>query len=162
MTPTRFQSLPDGVAALPVILTTLNQLAARYGTAPRVRETALRLMRGVGQNAQREQVERLNAFVRDRVTYLNDPVHVEDVTSPVRLLDSIERDNEAFGDCDDHVLLLSALCQSIGRDCVIAGVKLGAEFDHVVCLVDIDGSPVLFDPCAKSGYTPAYAEFLTV
>ena len=160
--------LPNDAGALPVIIRELNKLAGRYGQSPVVRFAAVSQMNGIGDDAQEQQAERLNTFVKNSVTYLNDPCEGEYVTSPVQLLKGILAHGQVFGDCDDHVLLLASLLKSIGREAVIAGVKLdnpdgtqSPDYNHVVVLAWVRGAWRVLDPCAKSGDVPAYVDFLT-
>jgi len=158
---TQLFQIPDGNAGLDTIIRILNELAAIYGQSPVIRRKALSLLNDLGQDDQLKQCQLLTAFVRDNLTYVNDPVAVEDITSPVQLLKQFETTGQMMGDCDDHCLMLSALLQSIGRDCVIAGVKMdGPEFNHVIVLALVNGQEYSLDPCAKFSAAPVYTEFL--
>lgn len=56
----------------------------------------------------------LNAFVRTFVRYTFDPLNVELVRSPSRLLDAIEESGRATEDCDGITGLTMALLASVG------------------------------------------------
>jgi transglutaminase-like putative cysteine protease len=85
------------------------KLARQGRSAPEVMKCARALTARVPQKSWRGEIEALYEFVRDRVRYTMDPVDVELVTSPQRLLEIRQ------GDCDDKSTLLAALLESVGH-----------------------------------------------
>ena len=82
--------------------------------------------------------------------------------TPLVLLQTIAEKGHAYGDCDDHVVLLGAMLNSIGIPARAVAVKLGGNewFDHVVIEYPSNGRTVTMDPCAKFGAAPRYLERL--
>lgn len=79
--------------------------------SPAVRGTAEQLLSGYGiaERDQFAEAETLFDFVRDRLRFTRDPVNVEQVTTAEGLLFDTR-----CGDCDDHVILLGSLLESVG------------------------------------------------
>lgn len=152
--------LPAGDRIIPAILTGLNKITSRYGSDPAVRAASIYQLKGLGNDDQMGQAQRLHAFVRDNVTYVGDPLEGEYVTSPYQLLAGIANGHQVFGDCDDHAVLLSSMLQSLGIPSYVVAVKLGEEYDHAVSIAQIKGTWVVLDPCAKDGSMPSYDDIL--
>lgn len=157
-----FIPLAPGESGVRQILANLERLAAYYGARPVIREVATRVARSLGDNALAFQVQKLAAFVMDRVIYVRDPVGAEFVKTPDRMLLDIARTGTTEGDCDDHVLLFAALAQSIGIPVRIAAVKIPPSpvWNHVIVIVDLDGKAYEIDLCAKGVPAPDYPEKL--
>jgi transglutaminase-like putative cysteine protease len=89
-------------------------------------------------------------------TYLNDPVEVELVKDPERLLEEIAQKGRALGDCDDASTFLYAACRTIGIPARFARAGFtrgpladGSKFSHVfVVCPDQHGRKVVLDPVA--------------
>lgn len=144
-------------------LVLMEQLADNQAEDAAVRDYALfRVIGRISNNDVAGQAERLANFVRDHVTYVRDPVGHEFITSPKVMLEQIDQHGYTFGDCDDHVMLLSALLGSVGIPAIPVGVKLGASrgFNHVIVSADINGEWIDIDPCAKLKGQPVYTERL--
>ena len=152
--------LPDDHTVIPAILIGLNQIAARYGSHQAVRAASIHQLKGLGDDDVMGQAQRLHAFVRDRVTYVGDPLEGEYVTSPYQLLTGIANGRQVFGDCDDHAVLLAAMLQSLGIQSQVVAVKLSEDYDHAVTIAYVKGKWVLLDPCAKDGSMPNYEDIL--
>lgn len=152
--------LPSGENIIPAILVGLNEIVTHYSSNTAVRAAAIYQLKGLDNDDQMGQAIRLHAFVRDNVTYVGDPIEGEFVTSPFQLLAGIANEQQVFGDCDDHAVLLSAMLQSLGLPSLVVAVKLGADYDHAVSIAEINGRWVVLDPCAKDGSMPDYAEIL--
>jgi transglutaminase-like putative cysteine protease len=104
-------------------------------------------------------------WVRTRMRYLPDPDGGEFIQMPVVLLDRIRTAGFAYGDCDDHVVLLGALMASVGIQARACAVKLHGSswYNHVVIeYTDKLGRIRLVDPCVKGGPTPEYRDRLVV
>ena len=96
------------------------------------------------------------------MVYLADPDGGEFIQTPLVLLNTIGQKGFAYGDCDDHVVLLGAMLVSIGIPARAVAVKLhGSDvYNHVVVEYLCQGQPILIDPCAKTVPTPAYRDRL--
>lgn len=81
-----------------------------------------------GVQRHEDELEALLFFVRDRVRYRLDPVHVERVQDPTQTL------HVGSGDCDDKCVLLAALCASLGHvPRFVVQAQQHMQFDHVYC-----------------------------
>lgn len=91
-------------------------------------------------------------FVAERVSYKNDPLHVELVKDPQRLIEEIIQRGMAVGDCDDMACLIGTMCTQLGRVCeyVVAGFGAKGQFSHVFVRVKEpkSGQWICCDPVA--------------
>lgn len=109
-------AIPDGRPGLDAKLRKIRALVEEAKRDPWFREQAAAIVRHVAERDQVGEVEAVWSFVRDRVRYLRDPWSpdgLEVFTTPHRLLQDIER-GTAAEDCDGHVILASALIETIG------------------------------------------------
>lgn len=141
-------------------LATMNRLRDLYGTFPAIRRAALVIGGSEGDDDQLAQVKKFAAFVRRAVVYRQDPLNSELMQTPDVMLLEINATGQAFGDCDDHVLLFSVLCEAVGVACDIAGVKApGSDtVNHVIAIAHPNGDTIEIDLCAKRGCQPEYPE----
>lgn len=165
----RSQQIPLGNATTDAvqILSILEQLAAQFGQAPYVRDAAITIISsdgGFGQNDSTTHANRLIAFVKDHTRYVKDPSFAEYVISPIVMLSEIDNRGFTVGDCDDHVLLLNSLLNSVGIDTRVLGIKLFApdHYDHVVSSIRISNQWMDVDPCVKMSMQPTYQSRLAI
>lgn len=104
----------------------LNELAAGGATEPLIRQTAVRIVRGLPRDDHRARLERLHRFVRDAVEYHREPVEM--FHRPTQTL--LEG-----GDCDDHVALLCALGWSLKYPWLIEPVGSPEGPSHYTCML---------------------------
>lgn len=154
--------LAEGLDA-PQILAYLHDLSVQFAKSPYIRQfTVNTLLRGagVGDNDQGRQVEIVLNFVRRALTYVRDPVESEYVISPVDLLEQVQAGQQAFGDCEDHCLLLNAMLGSLGFPTRFVATQInGADWwNHVISSVFVGGRWVDLDPVAKGILQPEYYE----
>lgn len=125
-TETRLAALSDGVPGILETLKIMSRFVREGKKSHYVRETALRLIRGLSHKDYSEQVRRLHAFVRDHIQYVLDTADVETVATPEKTLEY------GAGDCDDKSVLLCALLESIGHKTrfIAIGFQPGV-FSHV-------------------------------
>jgi len=152
--------LPHGhVSDARQILSALALLGIRYGQEPLVRICAEKIL-GADHpdNDTAGAVDKFLIFVKKTVRYMPDPDGMEYVTSPIELLSRWLKKETVMGDCDDHVLLLDALCLSVGIPARPVGIQLPGSgwFNHVISQVFINGRWVDLDPCAKDMEQPLY------
>jgi transglutaminase-like putative cysteine protease len=90
-------------------------------------------------------------WVAENVRYMNDPLHVEWVKDPQRLIEE-RMHGEAVGDCDDIATLIATMCLQLGRICefVVAGFGEPGHFSHVFVRVlePKSGQWIVCDPVA--------------
>lgn len=151
---------PDSIT----ILEHLDYFKRVYMRDPYVRYVSLGLMPCLANNAIEDQVSILVNFVKDRLIYVRDPEGAELVHSPTRLLKQIMTVGRAFGDCDDHALMLNSMLGSLGISTRFVGVKAkgSAKYNHVICAVKIRNEWVDIDPCSKHSVQPFYEEKLVI
>lgn len=162
MPATQWVPISAGRPGIAVILGRLAALKSAYGASPAIRAAAIDITRPTRNDDQASQLLALAAFVRSRVVYVADPLNLEFIQSPDRMLLDIAHDGRARGDCDDHVLLFAALCEALGIPCDIAAVAAPGNTtgtpDHVIAVAQLRGVPMDFDLCAKGQVQPYYAE----
>jgi len=93
-------------------------------------------------------------WVTEHVRYLNDPLHVEVVKDPQRIVEEIDARGQAAEDCDGIALLIGCLCLLIGRVCefVVVGFGEPGSYSHVFVRVKEprSGKWIVCDPVAGS------------
>jgi len=96
----------------------------------------------------------INAWVSERVRYLNDPMHVELLKDPQRLCEEILDKGFARGDCDDIAVLMATMALQVGRHAqfVVAGFGAPGSFSHVFARIQDPRSSqwIVCDPVAGS------------
>jgi transglutaminase-like putative cysteine protease len=153
----------DGREDAPQILAYLKQFAEYYGRLPVIREFARSLLPPFTRDNDLYTVARTLAnWVRDNITYLPDPAGSEFFIDPIALINQWQTKGKAYGDCDDHVLLLNSLLNATGFSTRVIGVHLHDPvlWDHVISSVFIGGRWIDIDPCLKTNEIPAYPEKL--
>lgn len=153
---------PDSVS----ILRLLDYFKKQYARSPVVREHTVQVLqdRCVANNDIPTQVSIIAQHVREKMMYVRDPAGSEYVISPLRLIKDIQGKGTAYGDCDDHALLLNTMLGSIGVESRFLGVKIGnsSKYNHVICSALIGTEWRDIDPCAKQSVEPRYVERLTI
>jgi len=120
-------AIPEGREGIAITLKFMRQLTNIYKKVPAIRQQALDLISDLDSKNYVGEIKRIHRFVRDEIRYVRDITNVETIITPDRLLQI------RMGDCDDKVLLLNTLLESIGvptRSVAIA-FKPG-EFEHVL------------------------------
>lgn len=98
----------------------------------RVRQQAEMLITHLRHKAYAQQARECFEFVRDTIQYVRDPRDVERIQTPDALLQSRK------GDCDDKVVLLCSLLESIGHPTKLIAVGLwNGPLSHVYCATKI-------------------------
>ena len=144
------------------IISAIQFVIEQFGRDPRIRAATLPLLTSRINNDIKSHANTVAQFVMSKMVYLADPDGGEFIQTPLVLLNAIGKNGVAYGDCDDHVVLLGAMLTSIGIPARAVAVKLhGAEhYNHVVIEYLHNGEPVLIDPCAKKVATPFYRDRL--
>lgn len=93
-------------------------------------------------------------WVSQHVVYVNDPLHVELVKDPQRLVEEIVARGYARGDCDDIAGLIATMALQIGRhpQFVVVGFGKPGSYTHVFTRVQEPrtGKWIVCDPVAGS------------
>lgn len=163
--PHSLHRLSPGKRGVRDTLTKLSSLRQQYSRDVRLRVLAEKIIRGVtGDNATEKQTDRVLQWVKDNVQYVRDPNAWEYVKTPDLMVNEIEAHGRTFGDCDDHVLLLNTLLDTLGirTKFVATVINGGTTFNHVVSGVYLSGKWVDLDPCAKLVPQPFFQTRLEV
>lgn len=72
-------------------------------------------------------------FVAERCRYANDPVALELVKDPQRMIEEIQTHGITVVDCDEYALLIATMCRQLGRQSEWVTVGFGEQnhFSHV-------------------------------
>lgn len=151
----QLQDLPDGGTlhgylthisnGRPGIMQTLHvmrQLVLEGRRNLAVRQAAVNASFMVPEKDAFAEVQAIFEFVRDSIRYTSDILDVETVTAADKTLQL------RYGDCDDQVVLLCAMFESISYPTrfVVAGYTDPKSFEHVYCEVLANGVWVSCDP----------------
>lgn len=142
------RTIPPGAEGTRVTLQLMRQLAAAGGADPVVIDAATRIVRaaGVAGHDALGEIKALFEFCRDQVRYTRDPVGVELLQTPTRIL------RTRSGDCDDKSTLLAALLRAIGHPARVAFRAIAANplfpgaYSHVYVVVTHGGKKIALDP----------------
>jgi len=134
----------------------MDQLASgpRGEMSQKVRMTVENVIREVQAKDKLSQMAAIYAWFLKNWSYVNDPIEVELVKDPERLLEEIEKHGKALGDCDDASTFLVAACRTIGIPATFSRVgfdknQLGDNYSHVYAVAkDQYGHHVVLDPVA--------------
>lgn len=118
------QAIPDGREGTIMTLRIMRDVAQAYKTNLAIRETALHILRGVGEKNWRGEIIAVHRFVRDNIRYVRDVDGVETVQTPDYTLDM------RAGDCDDKSVLVASLLLSVGHP--VRFVAIGKSADNFV------------------------------
>lgn len=146
------------------IISAIQFVIEQFGRDPRIRAATLPLISSRINNDVRNNATTIANWVMRKMVYLADPDGGEFIQTPLVLLNTIGQKGFAYGDCDDHVVLLGAMLISLGIPTRAVAVKLhGSDvYNHVVIEYMAQGQPILVDPCAKNVPTPNYRDRLVV
>ena len=98
-----------------------------------VRHAVDELLRGMHPKNYLGEIVAVRNWVAEKVRYANDPLHVELVKDPQRLVEEVVERGHAVGDCDDMASLIGTMGLQIGRIAQICAVGFGApgKYSHV-------------------------------
>lgn len=140
--PTITDSPPTRIAPFRGAVTTIDEmrkacLGARGERSMVVRGAVEYCTRGIQPKDYLSEILAVRNFVAEKVRYLNDPVALELVKDPQRLIEEVARHGVAIGDCDDAALLIATMARQLGREAEFVTVGFGApnSFSHVFARV---------------------------
>lgn len=110
----RLEELPNGDDGTRVTLARMKELANAAVAHPLVRGVAVQIARTVTPRDTSGQIAAIRSYLMQRVQFLHDPITVEWVHDPVRVLESIGAHYYASLDCDDVATLAASLGGAIG------------------------------------------------
>jgi hypothetical protein len=110
-------------------------------SSPEIRLLALSLVRSLPSKDHLSEARAFFDFVRKNIRYTRDVFNMETLQTPEKTLEV------GNGDCDDMVMLLSALLFSVGISnfFAVGGFREG-EFEHVWLRAVIDNKIIDMDP----------------
>jgi transglutaminase-like putative cysteine protease len=131
--PPRLLDIPDGAAGIFATLPVMRQFIREGRCHPHVIAMARCLVQTESPKNRHAEIRRLFHFVRDHVRYVADVVDTETVFRPEITL------RMRCGDCDDKVVLLASLLESIGiRTCmVVGGYNVAGVWEHVYLRAEV-------------------------
>lgn len=139
----------EGLAGIEDTLQIMRLLVLRGRENPAVRERAAALVRGLPPYAYLAEADAIFRFVRDCIRYTGDIFDVETLQAPEYTLQI------GIGDCDDKVILVCSLLQSINHPCKL--VALGdqpGECGHVIAETKIGPHWLAMECCTPEGQEP--------
>jgi len=117
-----------------------------------VRQVTERVVSRVEGKDYLGEILAIRYWVTENIRYTNDPLHVELVKDPQRLIEEIMEHGQALADCDEIAALIACMCLQVGRvaEFVIAGFGAAGEYSHVFARVQEPRSNVwiVCDPVA--------------
>lgn len=130
----------------------MRQLINSYKTDIAIRTAAANAIFLQPEKDDYAEVEAIFNWVRDHVRYVRDVNGVETITTPDRTLELM------YGDCDDQVILLGAMLESVGYPTrlVISGYSDPRIFEHVYLQVMAHNQWIDLDPTEQipMGFAP--------
>ena len=135
-------ALADGVRGIEQTLGTMRGLVNQFRTNLDIRQTATATIFLTPEKNQLAEANALFDLVRDGIRYTRDINGVETISTPLMTLQG------RLGDCDDQVVLLATLLESVGYPTrfVVAGYNYSGELEHVYLQALLDGCWVDMDP----------------
>lgn len=143
--------LPPGLAGVRQTMLVMRRLVIAGKQHPLIRFWAVQLTAGRPQKDFAGEVRDVFAFVRDGIRYLHDTTDTEVLHTAERVL------QQRAGDCDDKVILLCAMLESLGHDTRLHAVGFRpGDLSHVYCDVKLGGRWVALDATepAPMGWAP--------
>lgn len=141
--PTRsfFGEIPAGAAGARVTMGLMMREIARGSIDPSVRPVALHIVADARERDHADIARRVYHWVIDHMSFRNDNFGVETLQSPAYMLQQIEANGRAYGDCDDFVILIGTLLKVLGYAVKIRVIRYEGlkEFSHVILAVMIRG-----------------------
>ena len=112
-----------------------------------VRQQAEKIISNAAQNDMEDEAEQIYNYVRDYVRFTKDPQGLEYVQTPAHMIQVIEQEGKAYGDCDDKTVLGLALLKNTGHQVAIKTTSYNpnGKFSHVYGLVKLHGEWIPFD-----------------
>jgi hypothetical protein len=94
------------------------------------------------------------AWVQRRLVYVHDHLMVEELHGPHGLLEDVEDFGEAFGDCDDWVIMMGALLAAVGIEfrVVVTSAREDETFDHTFLAIDTEVGTIYADAIAGAKF----------
>lgn len=121
----------------------LNKLIEKYKKNLKIRKLSVRVARGGGTDFER--AKKIFFYLKNHVKYVKDILDIETIQTPIQTL------YIGAGDCDDMVLLLGSMLESIGIPVVmVVADYTGRGFSHIYLYAKIKKNKwIALDPAMK-------------
>lgn len=120
-----------------------------------VRSMVERITAGLQPKDYLGEIVAVRNWVAENVRYINDPLHVELVKDPQRLIEEYLAWGKASADCDEICTLIGTMALQLGRvaEFVVAGFGEPGHYTHVFVRVREPKSQkwIVADPVAGTG-----------
>jgi hypothetical protein len=135
-------ALADGMRGIEQTLGTMRQLVNQCRTNLDIRQTATATIFLTPEKNQYAEAQALFELVRDGIRYTRDIHGVETISTPMMTLAG------RIGDCDDQVVLLASLLESVGYPTrfVVSGYNAPGQLEHVYLQAWLGDQWVDMDP----------------
>lgn len=132
--------LADGARGNYQTVEVMREIAHKMKGHPLVREMALFILRNAKIKSQNfvDEARAIGQFVQKNVRYVRDTAGIEQLHSPVLMIEQI-RKGIAQGDCDDMSLLIATLLLSVGATPYFRIVRYkgsSGPFNHIYVVVE--------------------------
>jgi hypothetical protein len=132
----QMMALPDGLAGNIATIEFMGKVAREKAHHPKAREFATKILShyNIASHAYKDEALAIGDFVKTHVRYVRDPRDAEMLQDPIMLIDKLENQGMASGDCDDMSLLIATLLLAIGGDPFFRAVRyktMDGNFNHI-------------------------------
>ena len=120
---------------------------------------AKQLVWQINENDKRAEADRIYAWVRENVRYVNDPSTTEMLLNPITAIKLFRDGYPLSGDCDCSATLLASLMQAVGIKTRFKIVKLKtdpAHYSHIYIEALLNNQWTAYD-AAQAVATPGYS-----
>jgi len=143
--------LADGTRGTGLTVSRVRELIHEGGKDPRVITLARRLVGPVPEMNTDGEISAIFNHVRRGVRYTQDPFRAETLTDAPTLVQEMTENGLAYGDCDDHVVVLGAMLEAVGYEVepVIESYRRNKSPSHIALRVRNEGRTIHLDPTVK-------------
>lgn len=149
----KIKTIPDGLAGTRATVANMRTLVKAGTENPEIRRLATEIVKEVPEKNRAAEAAALLDYVKTAVRYTRDPVELELLTPPEKLI------QVGHGDCDDMAILLASLLRAIGiksRFALISTRRSG-PYQHIFVEAQTSRGWMALDPTVKEkppGWSP--------
>lgn len=129
--------IESGLVGTEQTLALMRMLIQEWKTDPSIRDRSIQLISRVAPKDDVGEVDAIFRWVRDNIRYVRDVSGIETLHTPNLII------AQAAGDCDDKVILLCTMLESIGYDTRCDAVGFAhdnGQYSHVLADVFLQGA----------------------
>ena len=138
----------------------IRKFSQQYKKSPIVRAAAIRMVQEVPEKDYVGQLRAIYSYVADEnnIKFMRDISGVETLQNPEITLskEMSEARGLGAGDCDDQVLLITSLLQSIGfrniKMRIVTYTPTDSEYRHIYSIVTLNNKEYVIDTVLKKGF----------